>query len=457
MRTFVSRSAPSCRPVRRGTRPLAIVGTVALAATAAVATGASPAQAAGPAWSSGVFRGACNVDGTKQFGTWRGAAVAHVNQFLDGSSWSSLDSPVWLSDCWQGTGVAVTWSVPMLPSGSSYTIQHGASGAYDGYFRTLAQTLVGHGQAYATLRLGWEMNGGWFSWSAVRDPASYRAYWQHIVTAMRSVPGQHLRFDWSPNLGGAGFNPAEAYPGDGYVDIIGNSVYDSYWGGGVSAATRWSWLVDQPYGLQWQASFAAAHGKKLGFAEWGLLPPQAQNGGGGGDDPYFIQHMYDWFASHDTAYESYFEFDHNFTERSTMMSGSGTGPNFPNAAALYRRLWSGGSTATSTSTAPSVLVSHYADRSPAGALSGATVSGSVYVFVQPAAPATSVSFYLDDTAMSRTPDRVEHYAPYDLEGGTTAAANPFAAGSLSSGSHTLTVKVAYASGATHVSTVTFHA
>ncbi len=56
----------------------------------------------------------------------------------------------------------------------------------------------------------------WYRWSVrtAADAAHYAAVWRQIVTAMRSVPGQHLNFDWAPTIAVGGLNPALSYPGD---------------------------------------------------------------------------------------------------------------------------------------------------------------------------------------------------------------------------------------------------
>ena len=56
-------------------------------------------------------------------------------------------------------------------------------------------------------------------------------------------------------------------------------------------------------------------------------------GGAGGDDPAFIDHMHQWFGTHNTAFEVYFNRD----------PSDGThkidGGAFPLAAARYQQLF----------------------------------------------------------------------------------------------------------------------
>lgn len=291
---------------------------------------------------SGVYRGACELDAAAEFGRWRGRPVERLTQFLDDESWETISRPSWHLDCLDGVPVPVVLSVPLLPDDDSVSLQDGAMGAYDEHFSALARYLVEHGFGEATLRLGWEMNGGWYRWSAVSDPGAFVDYWRRVVDAMRAVPGAEFSFTWSPSLNGGEhmFDPESAYPGDDYVDVIGGSIYDMAHGDDSGTPeSRWRDLVEEPAGLQWQVDFAAAHDKPIAFEEWGLAVPEAADGGGGGDNPLFIERIHDWVTEHDVLYETYFERDHSASMRHTMLDGPGVGPHFPEAAERYRELF----------------------------------------------------------------------------------------------------------------------
>jgi hypothetical protein len=195
--------------------------------------------------------------------------------------------------------------------------------------------LVDDGRGDTIIRLGWEFNTPYFRWQ-VKTAADARLYaeaWQHAVQAMRAAPGEHFQFVWNPDVTNQGVDPALCYPGDAYVDDVGLDVYDYASKPGESAAQRWDELVNQRVGLQWQARFAASHGKPIAFPEWGLVhdPRSATDGG---DDPNFIRHMHSWFASHNTAFEDYFD-DPSANGAAFNIDGS----DFPNAARVYRQLF----------------------------------------------------------------------------------------------------------------------
>lgn len=103
----------------------------------------------------------------------------------------------------------------------------------------------------------------------------------------------------------------------------------------------------------------------------------------------------------------------------------------------------------------SMLLSTSSTRSPAVALDGATVSGSIYAFLSPATGVKQVRFYVDNTTATGTPRTTENAAPWDLAGtASSGAANPFNASSLTAGTHTITAAVDKTAGGTDVVTST---
>ena len=364
-----------------------------------------------------------------------------------GTSWSSIENPTSAASCFKSMGMPVTFSVPMLPA-SGASIATGASGSYNSHWTALAKNLVSAGQANADLRIGWEMNGDWFNWSAGSNPTAWKNYWIQIVKSMKAVSGQHFTFTWSPG-NGQSFAVENAYPGDAYVDYIGQSLYDQSYSARTNATVRWNALLNGSHGLAWQASFAAAHGKKLSYPEWALATPSSFSGHGGGDDPYFIQQFYNFLKSHNVAYETYFDTDHSPNVHK-INSGTATSGNFKSAGGLVQvaverrerpacdarpRLRARPSrqrrarpsprprsppsrpsrptsqptatakptvTASSTSqpTTPAssatdtLLFSTSANRSSPHVLNGATLTGSAAVFVTPSKAASKVTFRL---------------------------------------------------------------
>jgi hypothetical protein len=287
----------------------------------------------------GAFYSPSTPAGMAAFAQQTGTSPTVAGAYLPGSEgWTGLDgsggSLNWLS-AFAGTGYTLSLGVPIIPTDSSGNVQgslaQGATGAYNWYFIVLAQTLVADGLSTAYLRLGWEFDGSWTNWAATTPSAeaSFASYFQQIVTAMRSVPGEQFRFEWNPDAGAftqSGYSVAAAYPGNAYVDVIGLDAYDQSWATPMTPTNAWSQTMLPA--LQAAAQFAASNGKPLAFGEWGLAI--RGDGHGLGDDPYFVNQMVSWMRSNDVAYESYF--DSNSDGTNSLI----TGGSFPNSLAAFR-------------------------------------------------------------------------------------------------------------------------
>jgi Glycosyl hydrolase family 26 len=334
-----SRRFRSPRITRAAIGALSVLAVVAAAVLPGVTM--SPASA-NTRWQSGVYTGQCGKGPVSTFGSWRHAKTERTSGYVNPGSWQQLTQVSGVSRCLHQAGVPVTLSVAMLPGGGG-DLKDGARGAYNQYWRAFGQNAVKGGLSHATLRLGWEFNGTWFKWTAAYDPTHWKAYWRQIVTTLRKVPGEHFTFEWSPGLGAnsSNFNPASAYPGNSYVTYVGASVYDVWYGpSNASAATRWSNLSREKYGLNWLASFAKNHHKGIGISEWGLASPSSFGGHGSGDDAYFISHFYAWMKRSNVRYEIYFNRQHGANDH-RLMVGNQTNGTFTRAAVAYRNLFGG--------------------------------------------------------------------------------------------------------------------
>ncbi|WP_214321165.1 glycoside hydrolase family 26 protein [Nonomuraea sediminis] len=258
-----------------------------------------------PTAALGVFLGsdAQGVERIPDFEQWLGREVTVGRTYLPGDTWSALRGPDFILEPWSAWRAAkpdrvLAINVPMVvpnEGGLSDTevsarLRAGATGAYDLTFRHLADRLVATGASDSILSLGWEMNGTTYSSRCAPDPAAWKEYWRRIVTTMRSVPGQHFRFDFTANRGVDAIPWSDCYPGDDVVDIIGLDSYDQ------PPSGTFAGYISEPYGLQYHADFAAAHGKQLSFPEWGLFR--------NGDRPKYVRDMLEWIDSHNVAYQS---------------------------------------------------------------------------------------------------------------------------------------------------------
>jgi hypothetical protein len=306
---------------------LAGVAIVVSTASNHTARGSAPPRCA--SGTLGVYAGPGNVDKVRALGTLMQCRPTFAMEFLDGSSWSSIERPGPELASWKDKGYSMIWGIPILPAsfspssdvsdtgGSAYGLAQGAAGAYDQYFVTLARDFVADGQGSSIIRLGWEFNGGWFPWAAHGSAPQFVTYWRHIVTAMRSVPGQSFTFEWNPTLGDLAVgNLADYYPGDHYVDYVGADVYDQNWEKYPGVSTEFATLESESDGLTWLASFARQHAKPITLPEWGLGSGRGNGGApitvageevAGGDDPAFIDDMSKWIKVHHVYEDTFFD------------------------------------------------------------------------------------------------------------------------------------------------------
>ena len=269
------------------------------------------------------------------FDQWLGASVTRGSDYFATGSWSAMVSDAqWAIGNWKkaNLGISMSFALPMLPADNVSTLALGAAGNYDPNFTAIGTALVNGGFANATLRVGWEFNGGWYPWAAAKDPTNWVLFYRRIVADMRSVPGQAFKFDWNPTLGYQQIPAWNVWPGSDVVDYIGEDVYDQYWPTPLpSPGARWNYYVNESFGLNWQSQFAGTKGKKISFPEWGVVI--RSDGHGGGDDPFFVSSMATWFKHSTMAYQSYFDtnngpgFESKISPPSTL---------FPLSAAAYK-------------------------------------------------------------------------------------------------------------------------
>ncbi len=198
------------------------------------------------------------------------------------------------------------------------------SGQNDSKFQAFANRLVQYGIAdKAIVRLGWEFNGDWFTWSAytpdsdltlsppINNCENFRNAFRRVVTVVKAIAPQ-VRFDYTAATSiHTGANNGKdivscAYPGDAYVDIIGGDFYDRGAAARYFDPSKPGWInplqvwneVQKPK-IQRIRDFAVSKGKPLSIPEWGLEGSAADGGiegnhNPGGDNPTFIQQLYDW-------------------------------------------------------------------------------------------------------------------------------------------------------------------
>ena len=307
--------------------PVTLVAACVALLLVPVAAQATPAAAA----ALGVYAGEGDPSPVGDFAATVGSQPRYAMDFLFGNTWRTITQSRQPYAKWKGTGYTMIWGVDMLPDtytpngdtsvpgGSCFGLAQGAAGDFDHYFETVGRNIVRNGFADSVIRVGWEFNGNWFPWSAGGCPSAYVTYFDHIVTAMRTVPGEHFSFEWNPTRGDLGVgNLADYYPGNAFVGSVGLDVYDVEQYSYPGARAEFRHMETQSDGLDWLASFAAAHHKSIVLPEWGLgwgtcsargQPISAQSGETcGGDDATWVDLMAAWIASHHVAEATYWDF-----------------------------------------------------------------------------------------------------------------------------------------------------
>jgi hypothetical protein len=321
-------------------------------------------------WSIGEDGG---VNGNEAFTKWLGRKIVWAEDFFPSDAWDNIEGGGWQLGPWSdwkkaAYGRRVIFSIPLLPgawdrsgpktgeyANQSVSLKMGAKGAYNLFFRKLAQNLVSYGLGNSILRLGWEFNGGWYTWRASDDPADFAEYWRRIVTTMRTVPGaKNLLFDWNPALGWQQFPAEKAWPGDNFVDIVGLDVYDDSWmpdtypwpadssPAEIEKRRNVVWdkvLLNGDHGLLFWSKFASAHHKPFSIPEWGV--DNRTDHHGGMDDPSFIQRMAEYIIdpTNHVYFHSYFDVQAGDGHHQISPGVKGTEKTeFPLSAALFRKL-----------------------------------------------------------------------------------------------------------------------
>ena len=369
----------------------------------------------------GVYRwdapgGPANVDA---FARWLGRPVQVAAAFEARATWQDIRGAAWQLGPWAQwvraqPGRNLSLAVPMLPA-SGASLASCAAGEYDHHWTALAHELAYYGLHWAYLRLGWEMDGTWYAWSAAPGSgreAAFAACFRRMVLAMRAAqPANQWKFVLNTATNWRSRTYLEAvWPGDAYVDLVGIDLYDQSWAlntypypATCDAACRLTrqqtaWNQHLWY-LTTVRDFAVARGKAMAIPEWGVaIRP---DGHGGGDNPYFVQRMHEFIAApgNYVAYHAYWnvsagDIDGRLTEAVTGDNPSGP-TRFPESATTFARLFG---MAAPDRTPPSVaLVSP-----PAGTVIRRRTSVRLEAEASDNAAVSSVEFRVDGARVCMT-------------------------------------------------------
>lgn len=256
--------------------------------------------------------------------------------YFNQESWAALaasvDFIVELGRQILSEGRGVHWSVPVGGRAAYATV---ATGVQDALYARIARAILARypeRKERICVRLPWEFNLD-AQTLAARD-ASGRWNARVYVAAYRRIAQLFRRtsplfyFDWCPNIGRGGIDPASCYPGDDLVDVISLDVYfqgryDDQ-GRKDGGAGIFQYRKSQPFGLDWLAAFGRAHGKLIGLSEWGVDDDRATE---------FMRLMCAWILAQGDRLSH-----HNYWDRTDGgISARLSDGHLPAVGAIYRR------------------------------------------------------------------------------------------------------------------------
>jgi hypothetical protein len=266
----------------------------------------------------GIF--ATNSSDVQQFESWLGQHVEFVSANTGRAGWSDWQGSIaWTASWTRPLNIPVHWTLPMFADGG--TLSAAANGEYNSHYVQAAKDILSSsiGRDQIVVRIGTEFNGNWFPWAAAGHEQAFVQAYHQFVDVFRSVSDKFV-FEWNVAVGAQTMDPAAAYPGDDYVDVVGGDFYYTKWLS-PDPDQAWNQVLNQKYGLRWLSDFAAAHDKPMGFSEWGVQTDGAQQ---------YIDHVASWFASNNVAYQSY------WNSNSGGFSGKISTDQYPHTAAAFR-------------------------------------------------------------------------------------------------------------------------
>ena len=164
--------------------------------------------------------------------------------------------------------------LPMAGAGqdADTAFKYLASGQGDSMLTKMFQSCAGAGYKAFYIRPGFEMNGGWFSWSVTpANAADWNAAFAHVADLAHGMTSQGILIEvvWNPNVGPFKTAVKDQYPGNQYVDVIGLDLYGAPIYNDAAPLDPASAPSDTNLTLAGAMQFAAANGKLFALPETG--------------------------------------------------------------------------------------------------------------------------------------------------------------------------------------------
>ena len=166
--------------------------------------------------------------------------------------------------------------IPMISwsPGGTTTAAEITSGSQDALITRTARDIKAlHKKIF--VRLAYEMDQPRGHPRYIGTPSEFVPAWRHVVRIFHRVGAKNARFVWCAIAANFKTGHAQAYyPGDGYVDVVGDDLYD------IGGKAEWPAA---------ERLYRAHPSKPFAFPEWGLW---------GIDGPQFVQRMASFVKSH---------------------------------------------------------------------------------------------------------------------------------------------------------------
>ena len=141
----------------------------------------------------------------------------------------------WSLGCYRSQVPNVALAVPLAvtkPAAGRYGITAGAytladvdAGKLDAFYAHVAHSAISHGFPHAHMRLGWEMNGGWYLWAAHGQEMLFNSAFCHVKAVMQAAePTAHFTYWLNPTVNADASNE---HP-DACMDASTGVAWDQY-------------------------------------------------------------------------------------------------------------------------------------------------------------------------------------------------------------------------------------
>lgn len=256
-----------------------------------------------------------------------------------------------------------------------------AASYYDSEYAQIAQYIIAQGGGAAEIRLGWEMNEGYYSFAAQNDQTGYSAAFRRIVWLMRQQPGAQFLFTFCPLLVGyqQGSDPNNYLPDADAIDFIGGDYYPSkyMWGSATTVADQHAAVHQHLYSdgsssVSWMDGISQKYGIPMTFSEFASGSTR-DDGYGCGDDGSYLVDFHEWQHTNNKPVFrfGYWESGSGGTNSKMAPYDDGTLTPFPNSAAQYLSYYRGPVLSAGSPTRPAPPVSFTAS---GASLSSYTIS-----------------------------------------------------------------------------------